>query len=238
LKISGGGRCNVTNRLPYEEIIKNIPGNGKFLYSPFSTFDNESIIQFFESRAVKLKEEDHGRMFPVSNKAQDVVNALVQTIHSQHVDIIEETPVTRIEKSTNDSFIVHTQSKSYNGKTLVIATGGTSVPQTGSTGDGYRFAQAMGHTITELFPTEVPITSNESFIKEQRLKGLSLKDVCLSVHKKNGKIRISHKMDMIFTHFGISGPAALRCSQFIYKEQKQQKTTTNNNVFRCISRFK
>ncbi|MEJ7393638.1 NAD(P)/FAD-dependent oxidoreductase, partial [Staphylococcus saprophyticus] len=79
-----------------------------FLYSPFSTFDNESIIQFFESRAVKLKEEDHGRMFPVSNKAQDVVNALVQTIHSQHVDIIEETPVTRIEKSTNDSFIVHT----------------------------------------------------------------------------------------------------------------------------------
>lgn len=241
LKISGGGRCNVTNRLPYEEIIKNIPGNGKFLYSPFSTFDNESIIQFFESRAVKLKEEDHGRMFPVSNKAQDVVNALVQTIHSQNVDIIEETPVTRIEKSTNDSFIVHTQSKSYNGKTLVIATGGTSVPQTGSTGDGYRFAQAMGHTITELFPTEVPITSNESFIKEQRLKGLSLKDVCLSVHKKNGKIRISHKMDMIFTHFGISGPAVLRCSQFIYKEQKQQKTqqiTMSLDVFPDLNKDK
>ncbi|TBW85679.1 aminoacetone oxidase family FAD-binding enzyme, partial [Staphylococcus hominis] len=91
------------------------------------------------------------------------------------------------------------------------------------------------------FPTEVPITSNESFIKEQRLKGLSLKDVCLSVHKKNGKIRISHKMDMIFTHFGISGPAALRCSQFIYKEQKQQKTqqiTMSLDVFPDLNKDK
>ena len=122
----------------------------------------------------------------------------------------------------------------------MIATGGTSVPQTGSTGDGYRFAQAMGHTITELFPTEVPITSNESFIKEQRLKGLSLKDVCLSVHKKNGKIRISHKMDMIFTHFGISGPAALRCSQFIYKEQKAktQQITMSLDVFPDLNKDK
>lgn len=83
LKISGGGRCNVTNRLPYEEIIKNIPGNGKFLYSPFSVFDNESIIHFFESRGVALKEEDHGRMFPVSNKAQDVVDALIRTIEKK-----------------------------------------------------------------------------------------------------------------------------------------------------------
>src|SRR5699024_11312566 len=87
LRISGGGRCNVTNRLPYEEIIKNIPGNGKFLYSPFSTFDNESIIDFFESRDVNLKEEDHGRMFPVSNRAQDVVDALVKAIKDNGVEI-------------------------------------------------------------------------------------------------------------------------------------------------------
>ena len=89
LKISGGGRCNVTNRLPYEEIIKNILCNGKFLYSPFSIFDNESIIEFFESRGVKLKEEDHGRMFPVSNKAQDVVDTLVNTLHRNNVEILE-----------------------------------------------------------------------------------------------------------------------------------------------------
>ncbi|HHS2995058.1 TPA: NAD(P)/FAD-dependent oxidoreductase [Staphylococcus argenteus] len=224
LKISGGGRCNVTNRLPYAEIIKNIPGNGKFLYSPFSIFDNESIIDFFESRGVKLKEEDHGRMFPVSNKAQDVVDTLISTIKNQHVTIKEEEAVSRIEISDDAIFTVHTHNNSYECRSLVIATGGTSVPQTGSTGDGYHFARHFGHTITELFPTEVPITSTESFIKSNRLKGLSLKDVELSVLKKNGKKRINHQMDMLFTHFGISGPAALRCSQFVYKEQKNQKS--------------
>ena len=222
LKISGGGRCNVTNRLPYEEIIKNIPGNGKFLYSPFSKFDNESIIEFFESRGIKLKEEDHGRMFPVSNKSQDIVDTLVNTIKNNNVEIKEETVVNDISKN-DQSFIVKTQDGEFESKTVIIATGGTSVPQTGSTGDGYRFAKNLGHTITELFPTEVPITSSESFIKNKTLKGLSLKNVELSVLKKNGKKRISHQMDMIFTHFGVSGPAALRCSQFVYKDQKNQK---------------
>ncbi|GEQ05448.1 NAD(P)/FAD-dependent oxidoreductase [Staphylococcus gallinarum] len=224
LKISGGGRCNVTNRLPYDEIIKNIPGNGKFLYSPFSIFDNESIIAFFESRGVKLKEEDHGRMFPVSNKAQDVVDTLVTTLHQNKVEVKEESTVEKVEYTSTDSFkVTLNNQKEYQSKSLIIATGGTSVPQTGSTGDGYKFATSLGHTITELFPTEVPITSAEPFIKDKRLKGLSLKDVGVSVLKKNGKKRITHQMDMIFTHFGISGPAALRCSQFVYKEQKNQK---------------
>ncbi|PTU86793.1 aminoacetone oxidase family FAD-binding enzyme [Staphylococcus pasteuri] len=223
LKISGGGRCNVTNRLPYEEIIKNIPGNGKFLYSPFSVFDNESIIHFFESRGVKLKEEDHGRMFPVSNKSQDVVDTLVDTINNQNVTVKEETTVLNVSQVNEGIFSVETAQQTYKSKSLIIATGGTSVPQTGSTGDGYTFAKSLGHSITELFPTEVPITSPERFIKDKTLKGLSLKDVELSVLKKNGKKRISHQMDMIFTHFGVSGPAALRCSQFVYKEQKNQK---------------
>ncbi|PTJ16406.1 BaiN/RdsA family NAD(P)/FAD-dependent oxidoreductase [Staphylococcus simulans] len=224
LKISGGGRCNVTNRLPYDEIIRHIPGNGKFLYSPFSVFDNESIIEFFESRGVKLKEEDHGRMFPVSNRAQDVVDTLVQELTNNNVEIKEETAVKHIKLDEDGHFIVTDQNDQvYHSKTVVIATGGTSVPQTGSTGDGYTFAESLGHTITELFPTEVPITSKEPFIIRKTLKGLSLKDVALSVLRKNGKPRITHQMDMIFTHFGISGPAALRCSQFVYKEQKSQK---------------
>ena len=231
LKISGGGRCNVTNRLPYAEIIKNIPGNGKFLYSPFSIFDNESIIEFFESRGVKLKEEDHGRMFPVSNKSQDVVDTLVNTIKDNHVEIKEETIVNSITLTEDNHFKVTTQSGEFISKTVIIATGGTSVPQTGSTGDGYKFAEHLGHTITELFPTEVPITSAEPFIKSKQLKGLSLKDVELSVLKKNGKKRISHQMDMIFTHFGISGPAALRCSQFVYKEQKKKDIMMQLDVF-------
>lgn len=224
LKISGGGRCNVTNRLPYDEIIRHIPGNGKFLYSPFSVFDNESIIEFFESRGVKLKEEDHGRMFPVSNRAQDVVDTLVQELKNNNVEIKEETAVKHIKLDEDGHFIVTDQNDQvYHSRTVVIATGGTSVPQTGSTGDGYTFAESLGHTITELFPTEVPITSKEPFIIRKTLKGLSLKDVALSVLRKNGKPRITHQMDMIFTHFGISGPAALRCSQFVYKEQKSQK---------------
>ncbi|EKS24678.1 HI0933 family flavoprotein [Staphylococcus simulans ACS-120-V-Sch1] len=192
LKISGGGRCNVTNRLPYDEIIRHIPGNGKFLYSPFSVFDNESIIEFFESRGVKLKEEDHGRMFPVSNRAQDVVDTLVQELKNNNVEIKEETAVKHIKLDEDGHFIVTDQNDQvYHSKTVVIATGGTSVPQTGSTGDGYTFAESLGHTITELFPTEVPITSKEPFIIRKTLKGLSLKDVALSVLRKMAN-RVSH----------------------------------------------
>ncbi|RUY74556.1 aminoacetone oxidase family FAD-binding enzyme, partial [Mesorhizobium sp. M7A.F.Ca.CA.001.10.2.1] len=137
-----------------------------FLYSPFSVFDNESIIHFFESRGVKLKEEDHGRMFPVSNKSQDVVDTLVDTINKQNVTVKEETTVLNVSQDNEGIFSVETAQQTYKSKSLIIATGGTSVPQTGSTGDGYTFAKSLGHSITELFPTEVPITSPERFIKD------------------------------------------------------------------------
>lgn len=224
LLISGGGRCNVTNRLPYEEIISHIPGNGKFLYGPFSTFDNESIIDFVQTRGVNLKEEDHGRMFPVTDKAMDVLNVFLKELDDNKVTIRYSTIVDKIlvvddtvtGVRLNDGEIIRASN-------VIITTGGKSVPNTGSTGDGHRFATEAGHSITELFPTEVPITSSEPFIKTGSLKGLSLSNVALSVLRKNGKPRITHQMDMIFTHFGVSGPAALRCSQFIFKEQKSQK---------------
>ena len=108
-------------------------------------------------------------------------------------------------------------------KSIVIAVGGKSVPHTGSTGDGYAWAKKAGHTITELFPTEVPVTSNEPFIKNKSLQGLSLRDIDLSVLNPKGKPIISHRMDMIFTHFGLSGPAVLRCSQFVVKAMKKWK---------------
>lgn len=224
LLISGGGRCNVTNRLPYEEIISHIPGNGKFLYGPFSTFDNESIIDFVQTRGVNLKEEDHGRMFPVTDKAMDVLNVFLKELDDNKVTIRYSTIVDKIlvvddtvtGVRLNDGEIIRASN-------VIITTGGKSVPNTGSTGDGHRFATEAGHNITELFPTEVPITSSEPFIKTGSLKGLSLSNVALSVLRKNGKPRITHQMDMIFTHFGVSGPAALRCSQFIFKEQKSQK---------------
>ncbi len=224
LLISGGGRCNVTNRLPYDEIIRHIPGNGKFLYGPFSTFDNESIISFVEGNGVPLKEEDHGRMFPVSDKAKDVLEVFTKALEKNHVEIRYNTEVKKILSENQEMTGVKLSDSSViNAENVIITTGGKSVPHTGSTGDGHRFARSVGHSITELFPTEVPILSDEPFIKQGDLKGLSLDDVALSVLKKNGKPRITHKMDMIFTHFGISGPAVLRCSQFIYKEQKSQK---------------
>lgn len=224
LLISGGGRCNVTNRLPYEEIIKHIPGNGKFLYGPFSVFDNESIINFVESNGVKLKEEDHGRMFPVSNKARDVLNVFLNKLEENKVEILFSTEVAAIlSEDSKIKGVKCSDGQTFKANNVIVTTGGKSVPQTGSTGDGHKFAKMLGHTVTELFPTEVPITSSEPFFKEEKLKGISLDDVALSVLKKNGKARVTHQMDMIFTHFGVSGPAALRCSQFVYKEQQAQK---------------
>jgi predicted Rossmann fold flavoprotein len=224
LAISGGGRCNVTNRLPVEEIIKHLPGNGKFLYSAFSIFSNEDIIKFFEKLGIELKEEDHGRMFPVSNKAQSVVDALLDQLEKLKVKVYTNSPVADLlYKDGHVSSVLLKNGTEIETKSIVIAVGGKSVPHTGSTGDGYAWAKKAGHTITELFPTEVPVTSNEPFIKNKSLQGLSLRDIELSVLNPKGKAIITHKMDMIFTHFGLSGPAVLRCSQFVVKAMKKWK---------------
>lgn len=235
LAISGGGRCNVTNRLPVDEIIKSIPGNGRFLYSAFSIFNNEDIISFFEKLGVKLKEEDNGRMFPITNHAGSVVDALTNRLKELRVDTRTNSPVADVEY-INDatSAVILKNGERMEASAVVVAVGGKSVPHTGSTGDGYAWAEKAGHVITELFPTEVPITSSEAFIKEKTLQGLSLRNIGLSVLNPKGKAVITHKMDMIFTHFGISGPAALRCSQFVIKAQKKQKT---KEVTMCIDAF-
>lgn len=222
LAISGGGRCNVTNRKPIDEIIQHIPGNGRFLYSAFSEFNNEDIIQFFEKLGVKLKEEDHGRMFPVNDQAQSVVDALLTRLEQLKVKVYKNAPVAHVLYKNGQTVGVKLKDgQVFDTHAVVIAVGGKSVPHTGSTGDGYAWAKKAGHTITELFPTEVPVLSNEKFIKEKTLQGLSLRDISLSVLNPKGKSLITHRMDMIFTHFGISGPAVLRCSQFIIKAMKK-----------------
>jgi predicted Rossmann fold flavoprotein len=222
LAISGGGRCNVTNRLPVDEIIKHIPGNGRFLYSAFSIFNNEDIIKFFENLGIQLKEEDHGRMFPVTDKAQSVVDALINRLHELNVEIRTNSPVIDIEYENDHvkAALLHNKEK-LEASAIVVAVGGKSVPHTGSTGDGYPWAEKAGHTITELYPTEVPLTSKDPFIINKTLQGLSLRSVSLSVLNPKGKPIITHTMDMIFTHFGISGPAVLRCSQFVVKAMKK-----------------
>lgn len=229
LGISGGGRCNVTNAKETEELVRNIPGNGRFLYSALYTFGNRDIIGFFEQMGIKLKEEDRGRMFPVSDKAKSVVDALVNKARSLGVELRVNSPVDRILYENGRTAGVKPKGgPAIPAKAVVIATGGKSVPHTGSTGDGYAWAEAAGHTITELYPTEVPLTSREPFIRSRELQGLSLRDVALSVWSSKGKKLIEHEGDMIFTHFGLSGPAALRCSQFVVKALKQaeQKTVT------------
>lgn len=222
LAISGGGRCNVTNRRPIDEIIQHIPGNGRFLYSAFSEFNNEDIIQFFGKLGVALKEEDHGRMFPVNDQAQSVVDALLTRLEQLKVTVYKNAPVADVLYENGQTVgVTLKDGQTFPTRAVVIAVGGKSVPQTGSTGDGYAWAKKAGHTITELFPTEVPVLSNEPFIKAKTLQGLSLRDVSLSVLNPKGKAIITHRMDMIFTHFGLSGPAVLRCSQFIVKAMKK-----------------
>lgn len=223
LGISGGGRCNVTNAKEMDELIQHIPGNGRFLYSALAHFSNKDIIAFFEGLGIRLKEEDRGRMFPVSDKAKTVVDALVGKVRGLGVDIRVNQPVRRV--LYNEEQVTGVELKDgrrIESRCVIIATGGKSVPHTGSTGDGYAWAEAAGHTITELYPTEVPITSREPFIRSKELQGLSLRNITLSVWNAKGKKLIEHEGDMIFTHFGLSGPAVLRCSQFVVKALKQQ----------------
>ncbi|MFD1066819.1 BaiN/RdsA family NAD(P)/FAD-dependent oxidoreductase [Oceanobacillus locisalsi] len=230
LAISGGGRCNVTNRLPQEEVIKHIPGNGKFLYSPFSVFNNYDIIDYFEGLGIALKEEDHGRMFPASNQSMDVVNALIQQLEEQGVTVKMNTRVAALEYG-EEMHTVHLEEEApVTAASIVIAAGGKAVPHTGSTGDAYPWAKTAGHTVTTLYPTEVALTSKEAFIKDKKLQGLSLRDIRLSVLNKRGKPIITHQMDMIFTHFGISGPAVLRCSQFVVKELMRGRDTVEMHL--------
>ncbi|MWC30312.1 NAD(P)/FAD-dependent oxidoreductase [Paenibacillus sp. MMS18-CY102] len=224
LGISGGGRCNVTNIKEMDELIKHIPGNGRFLHSALNNFGNKDIIAFFEGLGIRLKEEDNGRMFPVTDKAKTVVDALVNQVVKQGVTIKVNAPVAEVLYAGGAVAGVRLRSgERLVGKSVIIASGGKSVPHTGSTGDGYGWAEKGGHSITELFPTEVPITSNEPFIVSKELQGVSLRDVELTVWNPKGKRIISHRGDMLFTHFGISGPIALRCSQFVVKALKQFK---------------
>lgn len=236
LGISGGGRCNVTNNKETDELIKNIPGNGRFLYSALAAFGNKDIIAFFEGLGIRLKEEDNGRMFPESDKAKSVVDALIGEVRRAGVDIRTNAPVAEVLYAAEDvpgaegwsdgerrrvAGVRLRSGETVPARAVIIASGGKSVPHTGSTGDGYAWAEAAGHTITELYPTEVPITSSEPFIREKSLQGLSLRGIALTVWEPKGKRIITHEGDMIFTHFGISGPAALRCSQFVVKARKK-----------------
>lgn len=211
LFITGKGRCNVTSNKDVEEIIKNIPGNGIFMYSSLYTFTNFDLMKMIEARGVKLKVERGERVFPESDKSSDIIKCFEGYLRDNHVDIMLNTRVIEILLQhesiigvrVNDGRIIQ-------GSSVIIATGGKSYPVTGSSGDGYEFAEKLGHTIVELRPSLVPLVAKEMWIKD--LMGLSLKNVSLSV-KSNNKVVYSEFGEMLFTHFGISGPIVLSASR-------------------------
>lgn len=218
LLMTGGGRCNVTNNRPVDDLIAHIPGNGKFLYSTFAQWNNFDIMNFFESQGVHLKEEDHGRMFPVTNKSKTIIEALLNRLKELDVTLLFSTRVEKLIHKEHKIYGIRTEFEEFHAPAIILTTGGRTYPSTGSTGDGYKIVKRVGHTVTPLYATESPLISDDPYIQEKTLQGLSLQDITLRVLNKKGRVLTEHTMDLLFTHFGISGPAALRCSSFVNKE--------------------
>lgn len=202
---TGGGRCNVTNNGTLEDLLEGIPGNGRFLYSVFSQFDNHDIINFFKENGVKLKEEDHGRMFPTTDKSKTIIDALDKKIKELGGQVLTGTEVVSVKKQA-DLFHIKSADQEFSAEKLIVTTGGKSYPSTGSTGFGHDIARHFKLEVTPLEAAESPLLTD---FPHKALQGISLDDVTLSYDKHH----ITH--DLLFTHFGLSGPAALRLSSFV-----------------------
>ena len=216
LMITGKGRCNVTNNCDRDTLISNVPANGRFLFSAFSDFGTADTMEFFEKRGVPLKTERGNRVFPVSDKASDIVDALVNTVRKSGVKIL----TAEAEEILTENFSV-TGVRTRDGEILeadsvILATGGMSYPVTGSTGDGYEMEGRLGHTVTPLKASLVPLNVKQGFCS--RLSGLSLKNVTLTVYESGRKKPVFSELgEMLFTHFGISGPLVLSASAHMRK---------------------
>ncbi|WP_346967308.1 NAD(P)/FAD-dependent oxidoreductase [Clostridium perfringens] len=215
LFITGKGRCNVTNAKDISEFFDFIPGNPHFLYSALYTYTNIDVMNFFENAGVKLKVERGSRVFPNSDKSSDIISGLSRGLNEALVDLRLHSKVKDVIFNNNkiEAVILENGSK-VKGDYFIITTGGKSYPLTGSTGIGFDLAKKMGHTIVETKPSLVPIEIEESWVRE--LQGLSLRNIELKIkNKKNSKVVYSGQGEMLFTHFGISGPLVLSGSRFI-----------------------
>ena len=221
--ITGKGRCNITNACDMSDFIKNTPGNGKFLYGAYERFTNEDLLQLLHDAGLETKVERGGRVFPASDSALDVRNTFMKLMKHYDVDVHLEEPVKKLLVDDGVVTGVVTDKETYHADAVVIATGGKSYPATGSTGDGYILAAQVGHKITDIRPSLVPIVTEESWVKD--LMGLSLRNVELSVVAKN-KVQAKMFGEMMFTHFGITGPIVLSLSHTVGKLMRKKNIGT------------
>lgn len=217
--ITGKGRCNVTNACDTEDLFANMVTNGKFLYSAIYGFTNFDIMELLESAGCKLKTERGNRVFPVSDKSSDVIFALERVMKSLHVEIHLNEPVKDLicEDGRCKGILLENSGKRVMADAVIVATGGISYPATGSTGDGYRFAKEAGHTVTSLSPALVPFLCAEEDVRS--LQGLSLKNIEVTVYDEK-KVLWKEFGEMLFTHFGVSGPVVLSASSYAAKRIK------------------
>ena len=237
LLITGKGRCNITSSLDMKDFISNVPGNGRFLYSAFDNYTNEDIINFLKEHGVNVKEERGNRIFPTSDKSLDVLNAFEKELNKQHVKIKLNARVKGIETVNNKvnsiSYIDENgQSKKIEADKIILATGGKTYPETGSTGDGYEIAKELGHTIIAVKPSLVPLTANGTSLEIcKNLQGLSLKNVAIKLIDTNKNKTIYEDFgEMLFTHFGVSGPIILSASAHLLRYKDVENLMKENKI--------
>ena len=223
LFITGKGRCNITNSADIEDLFSAVVSNPKFLYSGFYSLTNDLVIDFFEGLGVKTKVERGGRVFPESDHSSDVIRALEQEMKRLGVEVSLQSEVKEILTGEGSAKgVLLSSGKKLYGDAVIIATGGISYPSTGSTGDGYRFARSCGHKVTDLFPSLVPMEVKEWYAKE--LMGLSLRNIEIRI--TDGKKSLYEEFgEMLFTHYGVTGPVILSASSIVGKRLKERELT-------------
>ncbi len=231
LLITGKGRCNITNACEMSEFFENIPRNSKFLYSAFNNFSNTDIVNLLKQEGIETKIERGKRIFPISDESKDVLNALLSIAKKLNVNIKTNSYVTKIVTETiNETNVikgVYCNNNFIEAEKVIIATGGKSYPVTGSTGDGYELAKEIGHTVTELKPSLVPLISKGNICT--KLQGLSLRNIEIKL-KCNEKIVYKDFGEMLFTHFGVSGPVILSASAHLVNYKNVNELFKNNSI--------
>ena len=250
--VTGKGRCNITSNLPMDDFIKNVPGNGKFLYSAFNNFTNRDILELLKKEGVETKVERGNRIFPVSDKAQDVQKALIRIVEKSGVKIITNCKVIKIlisnlsdneaKNNENNKQVcgvlanINGKEKEIKADKVILATGGKSYPGTGSTGDGYKMAEELDHTIIKIRPSLVPLTVHENSLKLcKNMQGLSLKNVGIKfIDLEKNKSIYEDFGEMLFTHFGVSGPTVLSASAHLLRYKNIDELLKNKKVVLTI----